>query len=75
MSSLLLLFEHNFRGLDYGGNGVAYFEAHFNRAAPGDHALDYVVTNLEDDMSHDAAKLEFGDFAFKSVSCREGHKE
>jgi hypothetical protein len=65
---LLLLFEHDFRGLDYGGNGVAYLEAHFNRAAPGDHAFDDVVANLEDDVSHDATKLEFSDFAFKPVS-------
>jgi hypothetical protein len=69
MSSMLLLFEHDLRGLDHGGNGVAYLEAHFNGATPGDHAFDDVVSNLEDDMSHDAAKLEFGNFAFKPVSC------
>ena len=66
---MLLLFEHDFRGLDYGRNGVAYLEAHFNRASPGDHALDDVVANLDDDMSHHTAKLEFGDFTFKPVSC------
>jgi hypothetical protein len=68
MTWILLLFEHDFRGLDYGRNGVAYLEAHFNRASPGDHAFDDIVSNLNDDMGHDTAKLEFGDFAFKPVS-------
>jgi hypothetical protein len=67
-TSMLLLFEHDFRGLDYGRNGVAYLEAHFNRASLRDHAFNDVVSNLEDDMSHDAAKLEFGDFTFKPVA-------
>src|SRR5258705_13637821 len=68
MSSRLLLFEHDFRGLDYGRNGVAYLEAHFNSASPGDHAFDDIVSNLDDDMGHSSDKLEFGDFAFKPVS-------
>jgi hypothetical protein len=68
MTVLLLLFEHDFRGFDYGRNGVAYLEAHFNRASPGDHAFDDVVANLDDDMSHHAAKLEFSDFSFKTIS-------
>jgi hypothetical protein len=69
MSSMLLLFEHDFRGLDYRRNGVAHLEAHFNRASPGDHAFDDIVSNLDDDMGHHSAELEFGDFAFKPVSC------
>ena len=68
MNSILLLFEHDFRGLDYGRNGVAYLEAHFNRASPGDHAFDDIVSNLNDDMGHDTAKLEFRNFTFKPVS-------
>ena len=68
MTWILLLFEHDFRGLDYGRNGVAYLEAHFNRASPGDHAFDDIVPNLNDDMGHDTAKLEFGNFTFKPVS-------
>jgi hypothetical protein len=68
MNSMLLLLEHDFRGLDYGRNGVAYLEAHFNRASPGDHAFDDIVSNLEDDVGHYSAKLEFGNFALKPVS-------
>ena len=68
MISMLLLFQHNFRRLDDGGYGVTHLEAHFNGAPPGDDALDDVVANLEDDVSHDAAELEFGDFTFQTIS-------
>jgi hypothetical protein len=67
-AAILLLFEHDFCGLDYGGNSVAYFEFHFLRATAGNDALDKIGTNLDDDVSHDSAKLEFSDFSFKSIA-------
>jgi len=44
------------------------FEAHFFCAAPGYDAFDEILPNLDDDMSHDSAKLEFCDFAFKTIA-------
>jgi len=68
MSSRLLLFDHNFRGLDYGRNGIAYLEVHFNRASPGDYALDVIISNLDDHVGHDSAELEFRNLPLKPIS-------
>jgi hypothetical protein len=62
-----VFFEHDFGGFDYGGDFVADFQLHFFHAALGDDAFDKVLSNLHDDMRHDAAKLNFSDFAFQAI--------
>jgi hypothetical protein len=65
----LVFFEHYFRGFDHRGDFVAHFQLHFIDAALGDYAFDQVLSHLYDDVGHDAAKLDFGDFAFQTISC------
>ena len=67
-ASRSLLLDHNLGGLDYGGDGVADLEIHFHRAAPGDYALDEIVSDLDDHMGHHSAKLQFCDFALKAIA-------
>jgi hypothetical protein len=66
--------KHDFGGFDYGGNFVADFEFHFFGAATGDDAFDEVLPDADDDVSHDAAELEFFDGAFQGVSSGECHR-
>jgi len=65
--------KHDFGGFDYGGNFVADFEFHFFGAATGDDAFDEVLPDADDDVSHDAAELEFFDGAFQRISSGECH--
>src|SRR5258708_32836695 len=74
MSSRLLFFDHDFRGLDYCRNCVPYLEVHFNRASPGDYALDVIISNLDDHVVHDSARLEFSNPPLKASSLCEYHK-
>jgi hypothetical protein len=66
--------KHDFGGFDYGGNFVADFEFHFLGAATGNDAFDEVLPDADDDVSHDAAELEFFDSAFQGISSGECHK-
>lgn len=63
-----VLFEHHFGGLDDGGDFVSHLQFHFIRAAPGDHAFYYIVTDTDHDMGHHAAQLDFRNFAFETIS-------
>jgi len=67
-ASRSLLLDHNLGGLDYGRDGVADLEIHFHGAAPGDHALDEIVSDLDDHMGHYSAKLQLCDFALKTIA-------
>jgi hypothetical protein len=66
--------KHDFGGFDYGGNLVADFEFHFFGAATSDDAFDEILADADDDVSHDAAELEFFDGAFQGISSGECHK-
>jgi hypothetical protein len=70
---VLILFEHDFGGLDYGEDFIAYLEFHFFGAALGDDALDEGFADTEDYVSHYAAELEFDDFALETIASGEGH--
>jgi hypothetical protein len=69
VSSRLLLLDHDFCGLNYGGNGIAYLEVHFLRASPGDYALDEIISNLDDHVGHHSAELKLRNLALKPVAC------
>ena len=60
--------KHDFGGFDDGGNLVAFFQFHFVGGAFGDYALDEVFAGANDHVGHDAAKLDFYNFAFNAIS-------
>src|SRR5208283_3480404 len=64
---ILLLFEHDFRGLDHSRNSVTQLKIHFLGATSGDYTLDIIVANLYDHVGHDSTELEFCNFSFKPV--------
>ena len=70
MHLLLILLQHNFRGLNNRRNRVADLEVHLFGASSGYYALNEIISNADHDVSHNAAELEFGDFSFKPVACR-----
>jgi hypothetical protein len=63
-----VFFEHHFGGLDDGRDFIADLQLHFIDAALGNYALHYVLADLHYDVRHYAAKLNFKDFAFETIS-------
>jgi hypothetical protein len=63
----LIFLQHDFRGFDYGGDFVADLQLHFIGAAFSDYALDEVLADANDDISHYSAELKLNNFAFKTV--------
>ena len=67
-TSLLLLFDHDFRGLDDSRNGVAYFEIHLHGTSFGNDALNEIVSDLNDHMGHHSTELELRNLPFEPVA-------
>jgi hypothetical protein len=65
--------EHHFRGLNYDLNGITRLEGHFFGASPSDDALDEVFPNADDDVCHNATKLDFFDGSLELIASRESH--
>lgn len=63
-----LFLDHHFSGFDDHGDGVAGLELHLFDAPAGDHALDFVVAYLHNDVSHDFAELHILDLAAELVA-------
>jgi hypothetical protein len=61
------LLNNYFGGFDDGAHGVSYLQLHLIGAASRDDAFDFVIAYLHDNMSHDVAELDLGDFADQSV--------
>ena len=74
MISLLVLLQHDFRRFNDHFDGVALLKLHLLGAAPRDNAFDKVVSNADDDMSHDITKLNFFDLVGKLVACSKCHR-
>ncbi len=70
----LSLFEHHFGGLDYHRDVVALFETELFGAAPGNDALDLILPNPDDNVSHDVSQIDFNDFAFELIASGYGHE-
>jgi hypothetical protein len=60
--------DHDLGSFDHSSHGVTLFELEFVGAAAGDGALDKVVADPNDHMSHDVAELKFFDFSTQFVS-------
>ena len=60
--------DHYFGGLDDSSDRVALLEFQLIGAAPGDGALDEIVSHPDDYMGHDIAELSFFDFSTQLVS-------
>ena len=59
MRSILL--NHHFSGLDDSADRIAFLELEFVSTATSDGALDEIVTNPDNHMRHDVAKLNVFD--------------
>lgn len=70
----LVLFQHHFGGLDHCGHRIANLELHLLGAPLRDHALDQILAHVYDHMGHNAAELDFDDFAFESITRGECHQ-
>jgi len=68
--SLLFLFQQDFRGLDHRRNRVANLEVHLFGASSGNYTFDEVVSNTDNDVSHNSAELELCNFSFEPVASR-----
>ena len=64
----LVFLEHHFGRFDDHRNFVSLFETKLFGATAGNYALDLVLSNLDDDMGHDVAQLNFFDFSTQFVS-------
>src|ERR1035441_5590606 len=69
----LVFLEHHRGRFDDDGYFVALLEAKLLRALTGDDAFDAVLSDLDDDVSHDLAEGDFGDLAFELVAGGERH--
>jgi hypothetical protein len=65
--SALVLLQHDFGGLDHRGNCVTHLQFHFIRAALRDYAFDQILARADDNVSHDAAELNFYNFTLETV--------
>ena len=65
--------EHHFRGLNYNLNGITRLEGHFFGASPSNDALDEVFPNADDDVCHNATKLDFFDASLELIASRKCH--
>lgn len=66
MPSVLL--NHDFGGLDHGGDRIALFEFQFVGAPAGDRTLDQIVAYTDNHMGHDIAQLNLLDLSTQFVS-------
>jgi hypothetical protein len=71
----LSFLQHDFGGLDDGGDGVANLEVHFFDAAAGDDAFDHVGAHLDYYVGHDVSNLKFSDFADQVVAGGYSHAQ
>src|SRR4029077_11415492 len=63
-----VLFQHHFCGLDHRGHRIAHLKLHFVDTSLRYYALDQILAHAHHHMCHNAAYLDFDDFAFESVS-------
>jgi len=63
-----ILLQHNFRGLDDGEDLVTNLELHFFRTSFRYHALNQILSDSDNNVSHNSAELEFNDLAFETIS-------
>jgi hypothetical protein len=63
-----ILLNHNFRGLNDRGDGIALLELKLVGAPSGDGTFNEIVAYPYDHVGHDIAQLNFLDFAPQVVS-------
>lgn len=63
-----ILLNHDFGSLDDGDDGITLLEFEFVSAAACDRALDQILADPDDHMSHDVAQLKFFNLSTQLVS-------
>jgi hypothetical protein len=66
---MALFLNHHFRRFDDDGNFIAGLQVHFFHAAPGDNAFDFVLADLNHDVSHHATEIHFFHPAAELIAC------
>jgi hypothetical protein len=72
IDNLGLLQHHICRLNDY-RNRIADLQIHFFHAAARNYAFDLVFAHGHYHVSHEVADLQFLDFAYQAVACRNSH--
>jgi len=63
-----IFLNHHLSGFDDGGNRVTFLKLEFVSAAARDNALDQVIADPDDNVSHDIAELKLFNFPAQFVS-------
>src|SRR5437763_5123956 len=67
--------NHHFGCFDDRSNGIALRQLQFFRTAPGDDALNNVLTHSENHVSHDISQNKLLNSSTEFVSCRDWHTQ